>query len=101
MLRQGYFTGKTLLEIASELCSEGTQPRRVVERPGSRYDSHTNPQDIVLAFLEGSAEITIGGRVFYCEAGDRLHINGHVEHSGVVGFEGCEYLMTMMPTLGD
>jgi quercetin dioxygenase-like cupin family protein len=101
MLRQGYYSGKSESEIASELCSEGTQPRRVVELPGNRYDSHTNPQDILLAFLEGSAEITIGGRVFSCQAGDRLLINGHVEHSGVVGYEGCEYLMTMMPTLAD
>ena len=101
MLRQGYYIGKTEAEIASELCSEGTPPRRVIERPGSRYDSHTSPQDILMAFLGGSAEIVIGGRVFHCQTGDRLLINGHVEHSGVVGYEGCEYMMTLMPTLAD
>jgi len=59
MLRQGYYARKTTSEIAFALCSEGTPPRHVSEHPGSYYDTYTNPQGILMAFLDGSVEITL------------------------------------------
>ncbi len=101
MLKPGYYYGKDEHEIAVELSREGLAPKRVVEAPGSRYDWHKNAFDILMAFLEGSAEIRIGEDVYRCKPGDRLVISGGIEHSAVVGDEGCVYLMTQCPTCAD
>lgn len=101
MHQPGYYRGKSEQEIASEIGSEGFAPRRVTEAPGSTYDRHRNSSDIVMAFLEGSAEIWIGSRLYKCRPGDRLVINGLIEHSATVGPFGCTYLMTQVPTHAD
>lgn len=101
MLKPGYYYGKSEHEIAVELGREGLAPRRVVEAPGSRYDAHKNSYDILLAFLSGTAHIRIGKREYVCRKGDRLIISGGIEHSAVVGVDGCIYLMTECPTCAD
>lgn len=101
MRQEGFYSGLTEDEIAAKLGSEGLKPRRVSEAPFSRYESHKNRNDLVLAFVKGSAEIHVGDKVFYCQAGDRLVINGWMPHSGIVGAEGCVYWVTNIPTSGD
>lgn len=88
-------------QIFSRLTSEGHTPRRVVEAPGALYDSHTNPCDLVLAFLRGSAEIRVGNQVYHCVAGDKLNIPGSLPHSAVVGTQGVVYLMTQVENCSD
>ena len=101
MLLPAYYRDLTEDEIASQISCEGTRATRVVEPPGSIYDRHKNLNDIVLAFLRGSARITIGERCFDCRPGDRLIIKGDVMHSAIIGNEGCTYFMTQIPVLAD
>jgi hypothetical protein len=101
MHRKGFYRGKSEYEIAAELGCEGLTPRRIEELPGSRYELHMHADDVVMAFLAGSAEITIGDRQYSCSAGDRLVIDGEVGHSALVGPAGCVYLMTPVPTYAD
>lgn len=88
-------------EIFGQITREGYTPRRVVEAPGSVYDSHTNPCDLVLAFLRGSAEIRVGEHVYHCVPGDKLNIPGCLPHSAVVGTQGLVYLMTQVENCSD
>lgn len=101
MLKPGYYHGRTEHEIAVDLGQEGLAPRRIVEQPGSRYDSHKNAFDILMAFVAGTAHIRIGQKTYVCQAGDRLIINGGIEHSALVGDNGCVYFMTQCPTCAD
>ena len=101
MLKPGYYLGRSENEIAVDLGREGLTPKRIIEQPGSRYDSHKNAYDILMAFVQGSAEIRIGQRTYKCHAGDRLIIRGGVEHSATVGTSGCIYFMTQCPTCAD
>jgi hypothetical protein len=96
-----YYRDLSADQIYLKLTCEGHTPRRVVEAPNAIYDSHRNPFDLVLAFLAGSAQITIGDRVYFCTPGDRLNIPGSTPHSGVVGAEGVIYLMTQMVNCAD
>ncbi len=36
-------------------------------------------------------EVRVSGEVYHCSAGDRLIIPGDVEHSAVVGLDGCGF----------
>lgn len=101
MYQAGYYNNLSEDQIAARLSGEGIKPKRVVELPFSRFDSHRNTYDIVLAFLEGSAEIQVGENTYLCGAGDRLLITGAVPHSASVGPYGCTYLMTQMPFQSD
>lgn len=92
-----YYAGKNEDAIAAQLSTEGYQPKRVEDKPNSRYDNHRNTYEIVLAFLDGSADITVGNQTFHCSAGDRLEIAGLVPHSARVGPDGCVYLMVQKP----
>ena len=83
-------------QIRSALTSEGHAPTRVADGPGTVYSSHRNSCDLILAFLQGSADIQIGDKQYPCIAGDRLNIPGARPHSGVVGEHGVVYLMTQM-----
>jgi quercetin dioxygenase-like cupin family protein len=96
MLDKGYYQGKSEDEIALELAAQGTRPERVQDAPGSRYDGHKNTDDIVMAFVQGSAEVRVGDTVFRCEPGDRLTIDGDTEHSAQVGSDGVVYLMSLV-----
>lgn len=101
MLKPGYYLGRSEQEIAVDLGREGLTPRRIVEQPGSRYDRHKNPFDILLAFVDGSADIRIGERTYQCRRGDRLVLSSGIEHSAVIGDNGCVYFMTQCPTCAD
>lgn len=101
MLKPGYYRGFSENEIANDLSREGLKATRVVEQPGSRYDRHKNAYDILMGFVSGTAEIQIGDRSYKCYAGDRLIISGGVEHSAIVGQNGCVYYMTQCPTCAD
>ena len=101
MLKPGYYLGRSENEIAVDLGREGLTPKRIIEQPGSRYDSHKNAYDIQMAFEQRSAEITNPQPTNNCHAGDRLIISGGVEHSATVGTSGCIYFMTQCPTCAD
>ena len=101
MLMQAYYHDMTEDEIAGQISGEGLRPVRVVEAPGSIYNCHKNLNDLLLAFVLGSADITIGGRCYHCLPGDRLLIKGDILHSAIVGTSGCVYWMTQLPVLAD
>lgn len=88
-------------EIFARLSCEGHTPSRVVDAPGTVYDSHMNSYDLVLAFIKGSAEIKIGDTVYPCIAGDKLNIPGSRPHSAVVGQYGVVYYVTQTVNCSD
>ena len=97
MIEKGYYQGKSEDEIASDLSSQGLRPQRVNDAPGSTYSGHKNSDDILMAFVAGSAQVRVGDQVYECEAGDRVLIDGQTEHSADVGPQGVTYLMTQVP----
>jgi quercetin dioxygenase-like cupin family protein len=88
-------------EVSSRLSGEGYAPHRVSEPAGATYDNHKNSYDLILAFVEGSADVKISGQVYPCKAGDRLNIPGDQPHSAVVGSDGVTYLMVQVSRHGD
>jgi quercetin dioxygenase-like cupin family protein len=36
-------------------------------------------------------EVTVEGKKFHCQPGDKLIINGNVQHSAVAGPQGCGF----------
>jgi mannose-6-phosphate isomerase-like protein (cupin superfamily) len=102
MHSRGYYQNLNEHEIANKLSGEGgIQPKRVQEGPNSRYDGHKNSNDLILAFISGSATIRVGEKIYECAAGDQLVVQGGTTHSAEIGTDGCVYYMTQLPTRGD
>lgn len=88
------YAGMDETQICERLGREGYNARRVVEPPGTVYENHKNAFDIVLAFVSGSADVTVGKNVYRCVGGDRLNIPGDQPHSAKIGADGVVYYMT-------
>ncbi len=88
------YAGMDEMQICERLSREGYNARRVAEPAGAIYENHKNSFDIVLAFVSGSADVTVGKEVYQCAGGDRLNIPGGSAHSAKVGKDGVVYYMT-------
>jgi quercetin dioxygenase-like cupin family protein len=99
--KPAFYHGTDESDICEALAREGYRPQRIEEPPGAIYDSHKNLTDLVLAYIQGSAEVRIGDRTYECKAGDRLMIPRNIEHSAKIGSEGVVYLMTEIEILAD
>ena len=75
--------------IAEEIRREGFDPMCITDPPGRVYTTDRHPQTKLLVFLEGGMEVNVGRNSFECHAGDKVIIPGNVEHSAVVGPDGC------------
>ncbi len=91
MFERAYYKDLRPAEIAERIRQEGFDPLRISDAPGAVYAPHSHPETKLLAFLEGGMQVTLQGQSFSCAVGDKLLIPGNVEHSALVGPEGCVY----------
>lgn len=96
-----YYRSLSEDQIYCALTSEGFAPQRVVNAPGTVYGSRRERCDLILAFIQGSADIQIGDKHYACVAGDRLNVPGARPHSAIVGEQGVTYLMTQLELCAD
>jgi len=99
--QMNFYSELSEAEIRDRMSREGFSPRRVAELPGAIYEPHKNPTDMLLVFIAGSADVTIGDKTYHCRAGDRLEIPGHIKHSALIGEQGVVYLMTCKEMMAD
>ncbi|HLU10336.1 MAG TPA: AraC family ligand binding domain-containing protein [Oceanobacillus sp.] len=99
--KPGFYLGRDEAGICAALSCEGYRPQRIEEPPGAVYDAQRHLTDILIAYVQGSAEVRVGDRIYNCRAGDRLLIPGNIEHSAKIGPEGVVYLMTEIEALAD
>jgi quercetin dioxygenase-like cupin family protein len=78
-------------DIARKVSEAGFDPIRISDPPGHIYPPHSHAETKLLAFLRGGMRVTIAGQTYECSPGDQLIIPGNVEHSAVIGREGCVY----------
>lgn len=91
MFQSKFFESMNRSQIAEQIRKEGFDPIYVQDPPGRVYRTHNHPETKLLAFLEGSMEVTVAGQKFYCRPGDKLIIDGNIEHSALAGPEGCGF----------
>ena len=77
--------------VLMELRQDGWDPAAFSNPPGFVYPPHQHPETKLLAFLDGSMEVTVEDRTYRCAAGDKLVIPGMLEHAATVGAEGCTF----------
>lgn len=87
--------------IRAEMGKQGYTAERIEEGPGAVYDAHVVPNDLLLVYLHGSANVKIGNQEFECTAGDKLQIPGNAIRSSKIGDQGVVYLMTELELSGD
>lgn len=92
MYYQSFYHNKTEHEITALVKKEGFNPIKFHDDPGYTYSPHKHPETKLLAFLEGSMEVTVDGFTFTCIKGDKLIIPGNIVHSARVGADGCVFL---------
>jgi quercetin dioxygenase-like cupin family protein len=66
------------------------------DEPGTVYPEHLHQDKVSIFITEGSLELKIGDESYLLKAGDRFNIPPQVPHSGVVGQEGCQYVVGEM-----
>lgn len=75
--------------IAEKIQKDGFDPVCINDPPGSVYSPHRHAETKLLVFLQGSMEVKVKDRTYDCKPGDKLIIAGNVEHSALVGPQGC------------
>jgi len=78
-------------QIETDIRKEGFNPIVLANDPGYIYPEHQHPETKVLAFLEGSMDITFDGKTYHCEPGDKCIVPGNTKHSAVCGKDGCVF----------
>lgn len=103
----GSFKGKTLqLARLIEYRKESIVSRTLVDRKAGSltlfaFDAnqglseHTAPFDAMVQVLEGEAELTIGGKLLFCKAGQAVIMPARVPH-GVRASKPFKMLLTMI-----
>ena len=91
MFKKNFYKDLAEREIADKVEEEGFDPIKISDPPGRVYSPHTHPETKLLAFLSGSMEVKVADKTHRCKAGDKVIIDGNVEHSAVVGPEGCTF----------
>lgn len=91
MYKSQFYKSISKKQIAEKIKSEGFDPVEIVNEPGFIYSEHKHPQTKLLAFLEGSMDVTFGGKTYHCIPGDKVIIPGNTIHSAVVGKTGCVF----------
>lgn len=91
MYRAGLYKQIDRAFIAEEVRKEGFDPVLINDPPGRLYPLHTHPETKLLVFLKGSMEVSVEGKTYQCNPGDKLIIPGKVEHSAKTGSGGCAF----------
>ena len=91
MYDEGYYQPVERDKMEKAVKEDGFEPFLISDPPGTTYPPHTLPETKLLAFLSGEMEVKVQEKSFSCSPGDRLIIPGNVEHSALVGPEGCQF----------
>src|SRR5438309_7332769 len=91
MYKAKYYKTTDRKKIAEEVRKEGFNPIVISDRPHFIYSEHQHPETKLLVFLEGSMDVTVAGKTYHCEPGDKLIVPGNTRHSAVVGDKGCTF----------
>ena len=93
MIFKQYFPqNSSQAEIIEIIRKEGFEPQLITDKPGFIYGTHTHAETKYIACIEGSMKVTINGKCYNFEPGDKIIIGASIPHSGVVGDKGCKYL---------
>lgn len=66
------------------------------DEPGTVYPEHKHQDKVTIFVTEGSLELTIKGEKHLLRAGDCFNIPPNTGHSGIVGPQGCQYVVGEM-----
>ena len=91
MYKRNFYKGFTREDVEESMKAEGFKPTLLQPSAGYRYHLHQHPEEKLLAFLEGDMKVRTGNETYDCSAGDRLLVDGNIEHEAVVGPEGCTF----------
>ena len=91
MYQPKFYTTIDRDRIAEETRREGFDPVCITDPPGHVYPPHRHPETKLLVFLEGGRIVKVRDQSYKCSPGDKFIIPGNVEHSAVVGPEGCVF----------
>jgi quercetin dioxygenase-like cupin family protein len=81
----------SVAEISRMVQEDGFDPIRIADPPGTVYAPHSHPETKLLAFLQGTMQVSVQGQTYHCSPGDKLIIPGNVEHAAIVGPDGCVF----------
>lgn len=91
MHRKKFYRNLNPASVAEKIKEEGFYPTLLTHPPGYRYHPHVHPEEKLLVFLEGSMRVRAGKEWYACKPGDKLIIEGNVEHEAVAGSKGCVF----------
>lgn len=91
MYRPKYYKRLDEEKIRQDIKKEGFSPILISDPPGRVYYPHKHPETKLLAILSGGMKVEVGKEAYRLSVGDKLIIPGNVEHSAVVGEEGCVF----------
>lgn len=91
MLQKALFKDVSREKIKQKMQDEGFNPKLIKDKPNFIYEPHQHPETKYLVCLEGSMKVTVKGKDYYFEPGDKLIVSGNTEHSAIVGENGCTF----------
>lgn len=66
------------------------------DAPSLVYAEHQHDEKVALIVTEGTLLVKMSGQTKELLPGDRIDIPAHTLHSGVVGPQGCQYVVGEM-----
>ena len=87
----GIHTGLDPGTIAARLRQDRWDPMPISDEAGYVYPPHSHATTKLLAIIEGSIEVSVAGTMYRCQSGDQVVVPGEVEHSAIVGRDGCTF----------
>lgn len=92
MFKKAYFDKAVSRDqIIETMKKDGFKPELVTDKPNFVYKPHQHKEIKLIICLEGSMRVTVEGKTYDFEPGDKLKILGNTLHSGIVGDKGCIY----------
>lgn len=91
MFFKNFYKNLSEKEIFEKIKNERFDPIIITNGPGDIYPDHSHPQTKLLAILTGSMCVTVAGKHYQCEAGDKLIVPGNTQHSAKVDPVGCTF----------
>jgi quercetin dioxygenase-like cupin family protein len=91
MFHKAFFTKIPQGKIEEAMRKDGFSPEIINVPPGFIYEPHGHTETKYLVCLEGSMQVTVKGKMYDFEPGDKLIIDGNTKHSAIVGNKGCVF----------
>lgn len=90
-MQKSFFAKASREEIITAVSKEGFSPKLIHDEANFVYEQHQHKETKLLVCLEGSMQITVEGKSFSFEPGDKLIIHSNTPHAAIVGSKGCLY----------